>query len=238
MYRFTQDDNAKATWLFEKAVAQDPQFARAFAGLSFTSFQSAFMKYKDGPKDAALDARRFAERSVEIDPLDPFSNLTMGRSYWLQKDLERSNDWLDRSIVLSPNYSHGHYSHAFTDILSARPENALAHVDTAFKLSPLDPFVYAMFGVRALSFVVEGDYKSAAEWAEKAARAPGSHFLIAMIAVTANSLNHNQETAQFWVNNIRSRRVDANQRHFFASFPFSNAEVRRKISDTLAICGL
>ena len=237
MYRFTMEDNSKATRLFEKATAQDPQFARAYAGLSFTSFQSAFMKYKDGSEDAALDARRFAERSIEIDPLDPFSNLTMGRSYWLQEDLERSTDWLGRSIALSPNYSHGHYSHAFIDIMSARPENAVMHVETAFELSPLDPFLYAMFGIRALSNVIEGDYKSAAEWAEKAARAPGAHFLIAMIAVAANSLAGYQERAQFWVDDIRSRRPDANQQHFFASFPFSSAEVRRKISDELRIYG-
>ena len=237
MYRFTMEDNSKATKLFEKATAQDPQFARAYAGLSFTSFQSAFMKYKDGSEDAALDARRFAERSIEIDPLDPFSNLTMGRSYWLQKDLERSTDWLNRSIVLSPNYSHGHYSHAFIDIMSARPEYAVMHVETAFKLSPLDPFLYAMFGIHALSNVIEGDYKSAAEWAEKAARAPGAHFLIAMIAVAANSLAGYQERAQFWVDDIRSRRSDANQQHFFASFPFSDAEVRRKISDELRVYG-
>ena len=237
MYRFTLEDNSKATRLFEKAVAQDPHFARAYAGLSFTSFQSAFMKYKDGTEDPTLDARRFAERSIEIDPLDPFSNLTMGRSYWLQQDLERSTDWLDRSIVLSPNYSHGHYSHAFSDIMSARPENAMMHVETAFELSPLDPFLYAMFGVRALSYVVEGDYKNAAEWAEKAARAPGSHFLIAMIAVTANSLVENQKRAQFWVDNIRSRRPDANQKHFFASFPSANTGVRKKISDELNVYG-
>ena len=34
------------------------------------------------PAAAAL-ARRFAERGLELDPLDPFVNFTMGRTYWL-----------------------------------------------------------------------------------------------------------------------------------------------------------
>lgn len=237
MYRFTMEDNAKATRLFEKAVMQDPRFARAHAGLSFTSFQDAFMKYTDTP-DAALNARRFAERSVELDALDPFSNLALGRSFWLQGELESSTIWLDRSISLNPNYSHGHYSHAFSDVMSCQVNTAVNHAKTAFALSPLDPFVYAMFGVRALSFVIAGEYNSAAEWAEKAARSPGAHFLIAMIAVLAYSLVNNPEKARFWVANVRARRPDASQHHFFASFPFDNDELRDRISHALSAYGL
>jgi hypothetical protein len=44
---------------FECALPWIRRFARAHAGLSFI-------------KCAAADARRFAERSVDLDPLDPF----------------------------------------------------------------------------------------------------------------------------------------------------------------------
>ena len=40
-------------------------------GLSFTRFQDAFVNYTN-IKCAAADARRLAERSVDLDPLDPF----------------------------------------------------------------------------------------------------------------------------------------------------------------------
>ncbi len=238
MYRFSHEGNAKATAFFECAVAQDHRFARAHAGLSFTSFQDAFMKYNDTPEASVISARRFAERSIELDPLDPFSNFTLGRSYWLDGDLDSSIDWLDRAITLSPNYAHGHYSHAFTDMLSGRSDIARTNLDTAFTLSPLDPFVYGMLGARALSYVIDGDYETASNWAEKAARAPGSHFLIAMIAVIANSLNENQQKAQYWANNAQKRRSDACQAHFFESFPFSSSEVRNRISDALTLYGL
>lgn len=44
MYRFNRQDNAAAAALFSRAVAQDPSFARAHAGLSFVHFQTAFMR--------------------------------------------------------------------------------------------------------------------------------------------------------------------------------------------------
>jgi TolB-like protein len=237
MYRFTRTDNARATAYFETAVAQDPRFARAHAGLSFTSFQSAFMKYDAGSGQAALAARRFAERSIELDPLDPFANFTMGRSFWLQGDPDRSIQWLDRAILLSPNYAHGHYSHAFSDMIACRAASALRSVETAFTLSPLDPFVYGMFGTRSLAYMMLGDYANAAIWGEKAARAPGAHFLISMIAVIGHALEGNRERAHYWAADVKARRPDASQRHFFASFAFRDPLILSRVAGALAPYG-
>src|SRR5262249_1833930 len=43
MYRFTNYDNAYAQTYFEHAVRLDPTFSRAYAGLSFTHWQNAFL---------------------------------------------------------------------------------------------------------------------------------------------------------------------------------------------------
>lgn len=237
MYRFTLQDNAKASALFHRAAEQDPGFSRAYAGLSFTSFQSSFLKYDDGQTNALPDARRFAERSIELDPVDPFANSTLGRAFLLEGELGTSLGWLDRAIALNPNYSHGYYSHAFTEMLSGKSDISLAHFDKALTLSPLDPLVYGMLAGRALSFVNEGDYGSAAEAGEKAARAPGAHFIIDMIAVIAHALNEDREKAQFRADKIRKRRPDASEALFFDSFPFSNTEIKHKISDALTRYG-
>lgn len=237
MYRFTNQDNARAADLFRRATQQDPGFSRAYAGLSFTSFQSSFLKYDDGQTNALLDARRFSERSIELDPVDPFANFTLGRAFLLDGELDTSLGWLDRAIALNPNYSHGYYSHAFTDMLSGNTGVSLAHFDKALTLSPLDPMVYAMLAGRALSFVNEGDYESAAEAGEKAARAPGAHFIIDMIAIIAHALNEDREKAQFRADKIRNRRPDASEALFFDSFPFSNTQIKHKISDALTRYG-
>ena len=62
MYRFNRQDNAAATALFQRAIASDPDFARAHAGLSFVHFQTAFLRNTDDIAGEAREARRFAER--------------------------------------------------------------------------------------------------------------------------------------------------------------------------------
>src|SRR3954470_22483702 len=42
LHRFNRTDNLTAQALFERAIAKEPSFARAHAGLSSTWFQSAF----------------------------------------------------------------------------------------------------------------------------------------------------------------------------------------------------
>ena len=81
VYRFNRADTAVAKTLFEQAVGRDPRFARAHAGLSFVHFQAAFLRQTDDVAAAAALARRCAERGLELDPLDPFVNFTMGRTY-------------------------------------------------------------------------------------------------------------------------------------------------------------
>src|SRR5215831_18521387 len=39
LFRYTKETNAQARQMFEKAVAQDPQYAEAYAWLSFTNYQ-------------------------------------------------------------------------------------------------------------------------------------------------------------------------------------------------------
>lgn len=233
MYRFTKTDNDRASAYFEQAIEQDPNFARAYAGLSFTNFQSAFLRYGPSRKEALADAHRLAERGIELDPLDPFANVTMGRSVMLRGELDSSIFWLDRAITLNPNYSQGHYSHAFADLLSGQTDASFPHLKTALALSPLDPLAYAMQAGRCLSFVIDGAYEQAMEAGETAARTPGAHYLVDMIALIACSLNSNHVSATHWAGNVRRRRPDASQALFFASFPFSCSTTRMKISSAL-----
>ena len=81
LYRFNRVDNSAAAELFQRATALDPTFARAHAGLSFVHFQTAFMHYTDDVGGAISHARRCASRGLELDPLDPFVNFTMARTY-------------------------------------------------------------------------------------------------------------------------------------------------------------
>lgn len=229
MYRFTADGAARAAELFRRAVELEPSFARAHAGLSFTHFQAAFLSFTDAPDEAAALARRAAETSLEHDPLDPFCNLVMGRAYWLRKDLAASLPWLERAIALNPNYAQAKYSRAWTETLMGQGLQGQSGADEALRLSPLDPLAYGMLGVRALSHLVLDEPERAADWGERAARAPGAHALIEMIAAVGHSLAGDHARACRWAASARARRPGLSADDFLSAFPFHDAAARRRI---------
>jgi tetratricopeptide (TPR) repeat protein len=219
-----------------RAVALDPLFARAHAGLSFIHFQTAFMRYTDDIAGETNQARRFAERGLELDPLDPFVNFTMGRTYWLEGDLESSLGWLERATTISPHYAQGVYARAWTEALAARGNEARLHVDLAMRLSPLDPLRYGMLGARAFTHMAVGEDVEAADWAERAARSPGAHVLIAMIAAAAHVLNGDAVRAAFWAANVRERSA-LTRDDFCRAFPMKSDSMRVRVLRALVQLG-
>jgi tetratricopeptide (TPR) repeat protein len=238
MYQFSRAGNALATSLFEEAIAKEPGFARAHAGLSFVHFENAFLGFTGDPHGAEALSQRFAEQSLERDPLDPFCNLVMGRRFWLGGDLEASLPWLDRAVGLNPNYAQAKYCRAWAETLMGRGADGQANADAALALSPLDPLAYGMFGVRALSHLMLGEPMQAAEWGERAARAPGAHALIEIIAAVCHQLNGDDGRAQRWARSAHRRRPGLTSSEFFRSFPFRDPAARRRIADALRRLGV
>jgi len=234
MYRFNRVDNVAARELFQRAVTLDPHFARAHAGLSFTHFQTAFMHFSDDRQGEIEQARRHAERGLTLDPLDPFVNFTMGRTFWLQGDLQQGLGWLERSVTLCPNYAHGIYARAWSEALGGQPLEGKRDANLAMRLSPLDPLHYAMLATRALSHIASEEDTQAASWAERAARSPGAHVLIGMIATAAHALNGDPARATAWAANVRERNPAVNREDFARAFPMHFADMRRRVLDALA----
>jgi TolB-like protein len=233
LYRFTATDTALAQVSFERAVRADPQFARAHAALSFTSFLDAFLRLTSDPALAARNARRHAERGLELDALDPFVNFTMGRSFWLTDEPDVAADWLARATALNPNYAQGFYASAFTDMLIGKAPATFAALDTSLHLSPLDPLLYGVHGVRAQMLIQQGDHEAAAGWADRAATTPGAHYLIAMIALSANGLAGRHDQAARWRQKVRRLKPAATAADYFAAFPTRDAASRAHIATEL-----
>jgi TolB-like protein len=238
MFRFNRADNAHAAALFERALAVSPNFSRALGGLSFTRFQDAFMPYSADPKACAGEARALAERALLCDPLDPFAHLNLGRSLWLEGDMAASIERLGESIALSPNYAQAVYSTAWAEMTQCDPAVSDLHAELALRLSPLDPLRYAMIGVRSLNALIRGDYESAAQLGERAARSPGAHKHIALIAALGDQLAGRSENARRWVGRAREHDPGLDAAAFLRSFPFAPMAGRETIEGALRALGL
>jgi TolB-like protein len=237
LYRFNRGDNAVAADLFRRALSLDPALARAHAALSFVHFQSAFMHYTDDIAGAIVEARRCAARGLELDPLEPFVNFTMGRTYWLEGDLETSLGWLERATQISPSYAQGIYARAWTEAMAGHAIESREHVDLAMRLSPLDPLHYAMVATRGFTHMMRGEHAEAARWTERGARSPGAHVLIAMVTAAAHSLSGDGKRAAFWAANARERNGALTQADFFRAFPIRSDAMRASLQKALGAVG-
>lgn len=237
LFRFNRSDNQRALDFFGRATEIDAGFARAHAGLSFGYFQNAFLQYGGNRNEAVGNAVRHAEHAMLLDPLDPFANLNMGRAHWLTDDVGASLGWLDRAVQLNPNYAQALYSRAWAEMILGQSEQSLHDVEAALSRSPLDPLQYAMAATRALSHLQRSEFPLAAVWAENAARSPGAHHLIGLIAVACHHLNGDKLAAAKWAEHTRDRTPALNRESFFRSFPFADLGVQSQISVALAAQG-
>ena len=238
MFRFNRSDNARAASLFEQALARDPDFSRALSGLSFTRFQDCFLQYSNDPEAMAEQARSLAEHAVHCDPLDPFAHLNLGRSLWFADAVSESMERLSASIALSPNYAQAIYSKAWAEMTQCDVTHSDENAELALRLSPLDPLRYAMLGVRSVSALLRGDHESAVDWGERAARSPGAHKHIAVIAaIAAQASGHGARAAQ-WIERARELDPDVTKATFMRSFPFAATSGREIIEKALHDAGL
>ncbi len=219
MYRFTRSENDLARQFFDKAVSQDPTFTRAYAGLSFTHWQSAFQRWGDRDQASAL-AYETAGQSLLIDDHNPAAHWAMGRALWLRGEGDASVLELERAVDLSPNFALGHYALSFVHSQSGDPHAAIGSADHSRHLSPFDPMLFGMLGARAMAHVRLGQFDEAAEWALKAAARPNAHVIILSIAAHCLALAGRVDEAKTFAGAIRKTLPDYRADDFIGTFRF------------------
>jgi DNA-binding SARP family transcriptional activator/TolB-like protein len=219
MYRFTRDDNERARHFFETAVRLDPTFARAYAGLSFTHFQNAFLGW--GKRAPAIDrAFETAGQSLMVDDRDPAAHWAMGRALWLRGSNEQAVVELERSVDLSPNFALAHYTLAFVQSQAGDAGAAISSSDYSQKLSPFDPLLFAMLASRAMALARLGRFEEAASWAAKAASRPNAHAHIFAIAAYCNALAGSLDQARTYAAAVRKTTPRYSYSDFLDAFRF------------------
>jgi DNA-binding SARP family transcriptional activator len=220
MYRFTQSENEHAARYFARAVQLDPTFARAYAGLSFTHWQSAFQRW--GDRETECDrAFETAGQSLLIDDQNPAAHWAMGRALWLRGRQEESLRELQQAVELSPNFALGHYSLSFVHCQSGDPGLAIKSSDHSRNLSPFDPLLFGMLGARAMALVRLGQFEEAAEWALKAAARPNAHRIILAIAAHCLALAGRLDEGRAFAASIRKALPQYSTDDFLGAFHFT-----------------
>jgi TolB-like protein/tetratricopeptide (TPR) repeat protein len=128
-HKLKPEEVTKAIEYFEQAIAIDPDYALAYAGLADAHL---FLHGHEAKGRAA------AKKALEIDPLLGEAHATLGFhvSYdrWDWADAEQR---FRRAIDLSPNYSYAHHWYGLHLLRVGRLDEGLRKIQRAVELDPL-----------------------------------------------------------------------------------------------------
>ncbi len=222
LYRFNASDNERAAGFFQAALDQDPGFARAVAGLSYTEFET-YNLWSEGRQTRHLSqALALAEQAVDLDAHDPFCNLVLGRAKWIAEDMNGALAWVDRAIKLNPNYAFAHYNSGKLNAISCEGAVADHRVQAAMALSPLDPHLQSMLSARAMAAFVRDDAEAALAFADQSVRAPNAHLFVCVIAAALHDIHGNTERAESVRQQIARLGSRFSEDHFWSLFKLTD----------------
>ncbi len=128
----------KAAELFEKAIARDPGFAPAHAGLA-TAYAFLSFPYRGMPFEAAFPIMQPAAlKALQLDPQLGDAHAAMGMVYAFQRDWANAEEAFQQSIRLDPSRNQSYTSYS---VMALQPlqkyDEALALLNTALRHDPL-----------------------------------------------------------------------------------------------------
>ena len=143
---FTDDGLWKARQYWKKAVAEDPGYAQAYAGLA-ESYHMLGIKGLLPATDALAQAREAAVRALEIDDSLSEAHTALACTLMLDWNWAEAGREFERAIQLHPNLATGNPCH-YAEYLMAigRPAEAIAEIERAQETQPLSLFLSVILG--------------------------------------------------------------------------------------------
>ena len=136
------DNLPKAIAFYEQAVARDPKYALAYAGLA-NSYVLLPLYFSVPQREAMAKAREAAMKALQIDPNLAEGHNALGKILNFDDlDLAAAAREFQRAIELQPNNATAHqwYGNGPLDSLG-RFEEAIAETKRAVELDPLSPII-------------------------------------------------------------------------------------------------
>jgi TolB-like protein/class 3 adenylate cyclase/Tfp pilus assembly protein PilF len=145
-YRQTlsEDGNAKARQMFEKAIVLDPKYAQAYAYLGLTYWLDWVSQWTHDPH--TLDrAFQLGQQAIALDDSLPRAHMIMGLIYLLKKQYDQAIAEAERAIALDPNSAVGYRGLAEIMDFSGKPAEAVGLAEKAMRLDPRNRDLYLFF---------------------------------------------------------------------------------------------
>ena len=143
----TKADLDTAEKYFQLALAKDPNYAPAYAGLALVWACRQQIGYVP-PAEAGPKAKDAAQKAVALDDTSAEARYALADimtwTVWNLKDAD--GEW-KRMVELNPNYADGLAAYSHYLMIMGRPEEAMRQIERAVKLDPYNVMVLAFYAI-------------------------------------------------------------------------------------------
>lgn len=168
---FTQEENAQARRMFEKAVELDPDYAAAWTRLAWTHWTDVRFLWAESRDQALERAASLADKALALDNAQADVHALMGGIHLVEREFDAAVAACEKAVELEPNGADVTALLAMTLNWSGRPGEAIGLVEKAMRLSPLYSAWY--LAVLAHAYRLMGRHEEAiATYRESIARNP------------------------------------------------------------------
>jgi TolB-like protein/class 3 adenylate cyclase/Tfp pilus assembly protein PilF len=234
-----REDITEAVRLFHKAIEFDNSFSAAYGMAAWCYARRKLNGWTDEEPSETLTAERFTRRAMECGNEDAVALASSGIAIgYMFDDFERAASLMDRAQALNPNLAMAFHLSGWIRCFIGQQDLAIAHLERAVRLSPVDPQRPGMLAAIAVAHFAAGRFDVASSLAKTAMLEQSSNFIAALVGAGANAMAGNFDEATRAMVQVRECDPHFRLHKVRSRLPHRQPEVLARWEDALRRAGL
>lgn len=205
----TAESDAEARRHFESALKIDPNFARAYTGISLSYFNEWSCQLWDRWDVSRKGAQENALKALALDDSDYISLAVLGRTYLFSEEYDKAEHYLRKALRMNPNDAANLIMISMCFMHLGYTEQAAKLYHKACFLNPTRQEVYFAYGSNI--YLELGDYERALELGRMAnLRSIWVDFWL-YLAAASYYLGDMEQMEQYWAKYLKTFRQFINR---------------------------
>ncbi len=167
--------NDAALGYVNQALTIEPDHAEALGVAAYAYARAANYGWGMSRAEGIAKGIAVGEKSVALDPKNADAVYSLGFLYYIAGDTKKSTELMRQCIELNRNHVPAYFFYGLNLLRLGRPQETVAWVQRAFRLSPRDPLRSVWYGVASRALLLTGEEERAIEEASKGVTANKNH---------------------------------------------------------------
>jgi eukaryotic-like serine/threonine-protein kinase len=177
--KLTEKDLKQSIEYFNEAIARDPKYAQAYAGLA-NSYLVLGANYLSG-RETYPQAKTNAKKALELDPTLAEGHYAMAATNYYEWNFPEAEKELSRTLEINPNYAMAYILRSNLSLAKGQSSDAILQIRRALDL---DPFSLFFNNKLSSAYYYARDYKRALDQMKKTLELePSASFLYSDMGV-------------------------------------------------------